>query len=109
MEVAFDAVRMSTIVTGVDGSPGGARAVRWAAARSLEVGGELVAVHVLTYNREFNRDIGLETVTTWRRDLSKNLEGAWTDRLLGATTYVVAHRARTPVVIIPVDWAPRAA
>jgi nucleotide-binding universal stress UspA family protein len=156
MEANRDALRMGTILAGVDGSPGGARALRWAAARSVEVDGELVVAHVLTYNREFNRDMGLETVTTWRRDLSKNLEGAWTDparelgakvrtmlveddtvaggllriardvdadlivlgahsrggitdRLLGATTYVVTHRAHTPVVIIPVDWTPRAA
>ncbi len=32
--------------------------------------------------------------------------GTLADRLLGATTYTVAHRARTPVVIIPVDWVP---
>lgn len=32
--------------------------------------------------------------------------GALSDRLLGATTYRVAHRAHTPVVIIPPDWTP---
>lgn len=32
--------------------------------------------------------------------------GTVADRLLGATTYVVTHRASTPVVIIPPDWRP---
>jgi nucleotide-binding universal stress UspA family protein len=151
-----DSVPMCTVVAGVDGSASGARALRWAATRSLEVNGEVVAVHVLTFNREFSRDLSLHTVTTWRRALDKELTGAWTepartvgarvrtvlveddtvaagllrtagavnadlivlgahsrggftDRLLGTTTYVVTHRARTPVVIIPVDWQPRAA
>lgn len=146
-----DAVPMRTIVAGIDGSPGGARALRWAAARCLEVDGRVVAVHVLTYNREFLRDLTLDTITTWRRTLEQQLTGEWAqpardlgarvstslveddnvaegllrasgdvhadlivlgahgrggliDRLLGATTYTVAHRARTPVVIIPVDW-----
>ncbi len=30
--------------------------------------------------------------------------GNLTDRLLGSTTYRVTHRARTPVVVIPLDW-----
>jgi nucleotide-binding universal stress UspA family protein len=149
-------VPMRTIVVGTDGSPSAARALNWAAARSLEVDGEIVAVHVLTYNREFLRDLSPDTVTTWRRSLERELAGAWTasardlgavvrtelaeddnvaagilrcaadahadlivlgahgrgglvDRLLGPTTYTVAHRARTPVVIIPADWEPIAA
>jgi nucleotide-binding universal stress UspA family protein len=35
--------------------------------------------------------------------------GRLADRLLGATTYVVTHRARTPVVIIPTEWVPASA
>lgn len=141
-----------TIVVGVDQSPGSARALTWAARRALEVPGpSLLAVHVLTYNREFLRDISADTLTTWRRALASDLNGPWTNaaraagapvntrlveddsvaggllkvadevsaelivlgtsgrggvagRLLGATTYVVTHRAHTPVVIIPVDW-----
>jgi nucleotide-binding universal stress UspA family protein len=151
-----EAVPLHTIIAGVDGSAGGARALKWAATRSLEAHGAVIAVHVLTYNREFNRDLSLDTVTTWRRTLGAELNGAWTeparaigarlrtmlieadtvaagllcaagdadadlivlgthgrggfaDRLLGATTYTVTHRARTPVVIVPVDWHPRAA
>jgi nucleotide-binding universal stress UspA family protein len=34
--------------------------------------------------------------------------GTLADRLLGATTYVVTHRARTPVVVIPPAWVPKA-
>ena len=34
--------------------------------------------------------------------------GNLADRVLGATTYRATHRARTPVVIIPVDWKPHA-
>jgi len=34
--------------------------------------------------------------------------GNLADRFLGATTYRATHRARTPVVIIPVDWKPHA-
>jgi nucleotide-binding universal stress UspA family protein len=36
--------------------------------------------------------------------------GNFADRLLRSTTYKVAHRAKTPVVIVPIDWhAPAAA
>lgn len=35
--------------------------------------------------------------------------GNLADRLLGSTTYTVAHRSRVPVVIIPPDWQPVAA
>jgi len=147
---------MHTIVAGVDGSSGSERALEWAAARSVEAHGEVVAVHVLTYNVELLRDLSPDTVTTWRRTLGRDLAGPWTeparavgalvrtvlveddtvatgllrsaadahadvivlgargrgglvDRLLGATTYVVTHRARTPVVVIPADWRPAAA
>jgi nucleotide-binding universal stress UspA family protein len=149
------AMPMRTIVAGVDGSPGGKRALRWAASRGAEVDGHVVAVHVLTFNREFLRDLSLDTITTWRRTLADQLAGPWSaparalgaevrttlvedetvaagllkvagdahadvivlgahgrgglvDRLLGATTYTVAHRAHTPVVIIPTDWEPLA-
>ena len=147
---------MRTILVGVDGSPGAARALQWAATRSLEADADVVAVHVLTYDRELVRDLALDTITTWRRTLHHQLDHEWTeparaagtavrtvlveddgvaggllrvaaevhadlvvlgahgrgtiiDRLLGATTYAVSHRAHTPVVIVPVDWQPLAA
>lgn len=145
-----------TILVGVDGSPGAERALAWAAAQAAETGMSILAVHVLTYSTEFRRDLSLETITTWRRELGAQLRDQWTaaardagaridtelleddtaaagllkaadraevdlvvlgakghgnlaDRLLGATTYKVSHAARTPVVIVPVDWQPRVA
>ena len=38
--------------------------------------------------------------------LGAHSRGNLADRLLGATTYKVSHAARTPVLIIPVDWQP---
>lgn len=142
-----------TIAVGVDGSPAGQRALDWAAARSRETGAEIVAIHVLTYDQEFARDVPPIGMTNWRRELERDLTGPWTeraraagaklrtiivedesttagllaaarreradlivlgvhghgniaDRLLGATTYKIAHRARTPVVIVPAGWTP---
>lgn len=140
---------MNRILVGVDDSPGAARALRWAADLSAITGATVLAVHVLTYNEQFRRDLTLDTTTTWRRRVDESLHHEWTeearqagastdcqlleaesvaagildaadgvdlivlgahghgdlaDRLLGATTYRVSHAARTPVVIIPVDW-----
>jgi len=139
------------IVVGVDGSPGAQRALGWAAARSCETGAELLAVHVLTFDRELALDVSPASVTNWRRTLQADVAGRWTeaaraagarvrayvveadsaaagllaaadeekadllvlgahgqgtlaDRLLGATTYRVAHRAHIPVVVIPPEW-----
>jgi nucleotide-binding universal stress UspA family protein len=150
---AIERSPVRTIVVGVDGSPGANRALAWATARCCENGAELVAVHVMTYSKEFVTDLPPMGMTNWRRQLDQNLRGAWTeaaraagvpvrpvlredetpaaglmavaadegadllvlgthghgnlgDRLLGATTYRVAHRAATPVVIIPPDWTP---
>ena len=146
---------LRTVVVGLDGSPDARRALLWATARAEETGASILAVHVLTYSTEFRRDLFLETVTTWRRDLEAQLRGDWTQParaagitvrtelledesaaagllgvaerahadlivlggkgrggligLLGATTYKVSHAARTPVVIVPVDWRPHAA
>jgi nucleotide-binding universal stress UspA family protein len=142
------ATALDTILVGVDGSPGAARALAWATARACESGATIVAAHVLTPSAELRHDITLDTMTTWRRTLDRCLEGEWTataraagvpvrcrlvhddttsagllaaassehadlivlgtrghgtltDRLLGATTYKITHRAHTPVVIIP--------
>jgi nucleotide-binding universal stress UspA family protein len=40
--------------------------------------------------------------------LGRHGRGNLADRLLGATTYTVTHRASTPVAIIPPDWQPAA-
>jgi nucleotide-binding universal stress UspA family protein len=32
--------------------------------------------------------------------------GNLADRILGATTYRIAHRATVPVVVVPADWEP---
>jgi nucleotide-binding universal stress UspA family protein len=147
---------LRTILVGVDDSPGAARALAWAAGRAREAGASILAVHVLTYSTQFRRDLSLDTITTWRRNVEHALRDQWTgpardhgvaitcevveddtvaagilaaaardnvdlvvlgahghgdlaDRLLGATTYRVSHAARTPVVIVPVDWHPAAA
>lgn len=149
-----DAVPLRTILVGTDNSTAAQRALTWAATRSRESDAQLVAVHVLTYTHEFATDLSPATMTTWRRELERDLAGPWTDaareigatvrtlvvedettaagilntahrehadlvvlgahgrgnladRLLGATTYTVTHRANTPVVIIPPDWQPK--
>ena len=144
---------LGTIVVGLDESRAAAKAMQWATARASETGSSIVAVHVLTYSKEFAGDLSVRTLTTWRRNLERDLRGPWTavardagvaveavmveadtpdegllrtarerqaglivlgvhgrgtftDRLLGATTYKVAHRADSPVVIIPPNWQP---
>jgi len=67
-----------TILVGVDGSPGAARALAWATARAGESGATIVAVHVLTASTELRRDVTLDTMTTWRRKLGRCLNGGWT-------------------------------
>lgn len=74
-----DPAPQRTILVGVDGSTGAQRALTWAAARCTESGAELIAVHVLTYSHELVTDVSLFTVTNWRRDLERDLEGPWTD------------------------------
>jgi nucleotide-binding universal stress UspA family protein len=69
---------LDTILVGVDGSPGAARALAWATARAGESGATIVAVHVLTASTELRRDVTLDTMTTWRRTLERCLRGEWT-------------------------------
>jgi nucleotide-binding universal stress UspA family protein len=78
---------LRSILVGLDGSSGGARAFEWAVARAVESGACIVAVHVLTYSAEFRRDLFLETMTTWRLGLEAQLRGEWTQpaRDLGVT------------------------
>ena len=111
-----DAVPLRTILVGTDNSTAAQRALTWAAARSRETGAQLVAAHVLTYTHEFATDLSPATMTTWRRDLERDLAGPWTDaaRAIGATvrTLVVedettaagilntAHREHADLVVL---------
>lgn len=75
---------LSKLVVGVDGSDGSRAALTWTADLAKSADAEVVAVHVLTYNQEFVRDLSLDTLRTWRRDLRRDLETAWTDPLRAA-------------------------
>lgn len=66
------------VVVGLDGSDGAARALAWTKSLVAGTDAEVIAVHVLTYSTEFRRDLSLETMHTWRHDLAKQLDGAWT-------------------------------
>jgi nucleotide-binding universal stress UspA family protein len=77
------------VLVGVDGSDGANRALRWAARLAQATDAEVIAAHVLTYNREFVSDLTLDTLRTWRRDLERDLAGRWTEPLRDAA---VRHR-----------------
>lgn len=68
---------LQVILVGTDGSPGALRAMRWAAQLAKANDTSVRAVHVLTYNHELLRDITLDTMTTWRRDLERDLRSQW--------------------------------
>jgi nucleotide-binding universal stress UspA family protein len=72
---------MQRVVVGLDGSNASQRALEWAAGLARETGVELIATHVLTYSMEFLRDLSLDTMTTWRRDLARDLRDVWTASL----------------------------
>lgn len=65
-----------TILVGVDGSPAAQRALEWAAHQAHD-GDEVVVVHVLTYSREFWRDLPPTGLTAWRDKLRDTLEREW--------------------------------
>jgi nucleotide-binding universal stress UspA family protein len=78
------------ILVGADGSDGSSAAIAWSARLAAAMpGAEVVAVHVLTYNEEFARDLFLDTIRTWRREVVHDLETTWTEPLRAAG---VAHR-----------------
>jgi nucleotide-binding universal stress UspA family protein len=52
-------------------------------------GAGVLAVHVLTYNRELLRDLTLDTMRTWRRELEVDLRTRWVEPLAAAG---VTHR-----------------
>lgn len=72
------------IVVGVDGSDGSAGALEWASAVAANTGAEVLAAHVLTFDREFGRDLTLDTMRPWRRELEHDLRTTWTQPLRAA-------------------------
>lgn len=79
MTEATSRTELHTILVGLDDSPAGRRALDWAAARAKESDAEVVAVHILTYSREFALDASLTGLTTWRRKLAADVAGPWTE------------------------------
>jgi nucleotide-binding universal stress UspA family protein len=77
------------VLVGVDGSDGAYRAASWVGRLAQATDAEVIAAHVLTYNREFVRDLTLDTLRTWRRDLGRDLASTWTEPLRDAA---VRHR-----------------
>lgn len=69
------------LVVGVDGSDGSRHALDWAARLAAATGAEVLAVHVLTYNRELVRDFTLDTMRTWRRELETDVRTRWVEGL----------------------------
>jgi nucleotide-binding universal stress UspA family protein len=80
---------LQVIVVGTDGSEGALRAMEWTARLARASDASVRAVHVLTYNRELLRDVSLDTMTTWRRDLESELKTSWVGPLL---EHEVPHR-----------------
>lgn len=68
---------LQVIVVGTDGSDGALRAMEWAAGLAEAGHASVRVVHVLTYDREFVRDLSLDTMTTWRRTLETALKTSW--------------------------------
>jgi len=83
LNAAKDSV-FELVLVGVDGSEGAHRAMGWVARLAQATDAEVIAAHVLTYNREFVRDMTLDTVRTWRRELERDLAGTWTGPLRDA-------------------------
>jgi nucleotide-binding universal stress UspA family protein len=75
---------LGLVMVGADGSDGSRRAVQWTAAFARVTGSAVLAVHVLTYDRELLRDFSLDTVRTWRRDLERELRSTWIEPLTAA-------------------------
>ena len=70
---------LKRILVGIDDSPGAARALTWAAHLAATTGATLLALHVLTYDEQFRRDLTLDTTTTWRRRVDAALQHEWTE------------------------------
>ena len=68
---------LQLLLVGVDGSDGSRRAVEWAARMARATGASVLAVQVLTYDGEFLRDLTLDTIRTWRRELEHDVKTSW--------------------------------
>ena len=77
------------VLVGVDGSEGARHAVEWVGRLAAVTGAEVLALHVLTYNRELLRDISIDTMRTWRRELERDVRTKWVAPLVERG---VAHR-----------------
>jgi nucleotide-binding universal stress UspA family protein len=75
---------LDPLVVGTDGSDGSLRAVDWAAQLARRTGSCVLAVHVLTYDRELVRDLSLDTMRTWRHELQEDLAKRWVAALTAA-------------------------
>ena len=80
---------LQVILVGTDGTDGSMRAMDWAARLAKANDASVRAVHVLTYDREFVRDLTPDTMTTWRRELERELNTTWVAPLVG---HGVPHR-----------------
>ncbi|HEX3539097.1 MAG TPA: universal stress protein, partial [Acidimicrobiales bacterium] len=69
---------------GVDGTAGAQRALGWAARYAGLTGAEIVAAHILTYSREFARDLPPSGLSSWRARLRQELHGPWTQEVRDA-------------------------
>ena len=143
---------MRLLVVGLDGSDGSQSALDWAAKLAGTTGAQVVAAHVLTYNRELLLDLTPDTMRTWRLDLERELRTQWVEpleaagiehdceflesdspaeglldladreradlivvgsrgrgglvgRILGSTSYKLAHHSHRPVIVVPPDWS----
>jgi len=79
-----DASPFTRLVVGANGTPGSNRAIEWVSALAEAVGSEVVVVHVLTYDHELLRDLTLDTMRTWRRELAQALRTEWAAPLVAA-------------------------
>lgn len=62
-----------SIVVGLSDSPGSQRALAWSARLARATGARVVAVHVLTFDRELARDFSLDTMRNWRAELRASI------------------------------------
>jgi nucleotide-binding universal stress UspA family protein len=123
-----------TILVGLDGSAGSARALDWATAMAKALDAEIVAVHVVQSLSPSAVGLGLapiELPDNWLDDLRGRFENEWTaplrqagevhpdlivtgsrglggfgELLLGSVSHQLVLHAQVPVVVIPAERRP---